>query len=121
MTNVLIVESEGRLAQAMSDRLRRQGHTVTICGGLQDAERLLSRHLPDMLILEERLPDGESRALLRDQEKRQHVPTIVIASHGLIDRTVERLNDGADDYLRGPFSLPEFAARVRALFRRTIS
>jgi DNA-binding response OmpR family regulator len=74
------------------------------------------------LILDLMLPDIEGVALCRrlrsESKKGSSLPILVLTARDEIDKKVEALNSGADDYLTKPFSFEELSARIRALLRR---
>jgi DNA-binding response OmpR family regulator len=120
MASILIVQSERRVADTLGDHLRRQGYATTVCASLTEAERFLTRGIPDLMILENCWPENERHELLHQSKRVRHIPTIVIGSPNDACGSVEALDGGADDYMRKPFSLAEATARVRALFRRSL-
>jgi two-component system OmpR family response regulator len=48
-----------------------------------------------------------------------HTPVLVLTARDALDDRVHGLDLGADDYMAKPFAMPELAARVRALVRRS--
>ena len=74
----------------------------------------------DALLLDLGLPDRDGLSLLREiRGDDVHVPVLIITARDALDERVTGLDAGADDYLTKPFDLPELAARLRALVRRS--
>ena len=82
----------------------------------------LSKQIPDLILLDVMLPDGDGvdilKRLRRDVRTRQ-IPVIMATAKGAEYERIGALDAGADDYLTKPFSMMEMAARVKAVLRRT--
>lgn len=117
--HVLIVEDDRPIAENIYDFLETRGHQCDFACTLADAKRRLAHDLPDVIVLDRNLPDGDGLALLRDLRcAGKHLPVLVLTAR---DTLVERLlgfEAGADDYLAKPFALQEVEARLVALHRR---
>jgi DNA-binding response OmpR family regulator len=118
VTNILIVEPERRLAETLSEHLRRHGYATTVCASQSEALPYLIRRIPDLLILDACSSDAKTRDLFHEAQQAHHIPTIVLGSIDDPSAGVAALDGGADDFLLKPFSLAEATARVRALSRR---
>jgi len=78
--------------------------------------------LPDLILLDIMLPDEDGYTIvrkLRSDPKTRNVPVIMITAKTEEMDMVKGLDDGADDYIRKPFSVMELLSRVRALLRRS--
>ena len=78
--------------------------------------------LPDLILLDIMLPDEDGYRIvrrLRSNPKTRHIPVMMITAKTTEMDMVKGLDDGADDYIRKPFSVMELLSRVRALLRRT--
>jgi DNA-binding response OmpR family regulator len=114
--DVLIVEDEDAIAEPLVEGLRREGFTVTRVATGQAA---LEAVLPDVVLLDLRLPDIDGYEVCRELRARSEVPIIVVTAKGEeVDRVVG-LELGADDYVVKPFGLRELVARIRAVLRRS--
>ena len=78
----------------------------------------LAADLPDIVLLDLGLPDGDGLDVARGLRARSDVPIIVLSARGEeIDRVIG-LEVGADDYVVKPFGIREVIARIRAVMRR---
>ncbi|MBV8209917.1 MAG: response regulator transcription factor [Burkholderiaceae bacterium] len=116
---VAIVEDDPDIASVLQLHLEEASYRVRVAhdgrGGLQIAHR----ELVDLVVLDLVLPDLDGLEVCRSFALRVPRPLILIlSSRGTEMDRVRGLNVGADDYLVKPFSVLEFVARVRALFRR---
>jgi DNA-binding response OmpR family regulator len=125
MATILIVEDEPDLARGLRFNLEHDGHAVTIATCARDATRRLAPREPserppfDLVILDLNLPDGDGLDVLRAlRAGASKLPVLCLTARTRETDVVMGLTSGADDYLRKPFSLAEFLARVAALLRR---
>ena len=118
---ILIVEDQAATANLVTDVLRENGHEVHAVETAQKARASLQRALPDLLILDRSLPDGDGLDLcreLRADPQFASLPVLILTARKTVEDKVTGLKEGADDYLAKPFSTEELAARVEALLRR---
>jgi two-component system, OmpR family, response regulator RegX3 len=112
---ILIVEDDDAIAKPLADRLRREGFEVT---RVVTGEEALEAQLPDLVLLDLRLPGIDGTEVCRRLRARSDVPIIVLTAKGEeVDRVVG-LELGADDYIVKPFGFRELLARIRAVMRR---
>jgi two-component system catabolic regulation response regulator CreB len=118
MSNILVVEDEGTIADAVLYALRADGMQAEHCLlGRPALARLRSQGF-DVVILDVGLPDISGFELCRELRGFSDVPVIFLtARDSEVDRVVG-LELGADDYVVKPFSPRELVARVRARLRR---
>jgi two-component system, OmpR family, response regulator len=118
--NLLVVDDEQFLRDAVAASLRFLGFDVTTAENGTDALRL-ARDCPfDLVVLDVMLPDIDGfdivRRLRRDGLR---VPVIFLTARDTQADKVNGLTIGGDDYMTKPFGLEELAARVRTVLRRT--
>ena len=112
---ILIVEDDDAIAKPLADGLEREGFDVTRVSTGEDA---LEAALPDLVLLDLRLPGMDGTEVCRRLRARSDVPIIVVTAKGEeVDRVVG-LELGADDYIVKPFGFRELLARIRAVMRR---
>ncbi|MBT9583086.1 response regulator transcription factor [bacterium] len=119
--NVLVVEDDWPIRHLLKVSLSAHNYDVSEAETCQEAVRHLSRHVPDLLLLDLGLPDGSGIELLRRLRQEHSTPVIVLSVQGAESTKIEALDLGADDYLTKPFSVDELLARVRAALRRSKS
>lgn len=116
---ILVVEDTARIAQAVSARLRGQGHAVDCLASGLEAQEVLQYQRYDLILLDLGLPDWDGTALLNWLRKRgDKVPVLVVTARSAVSDRIAALDLGADDYLIKPFDPEELEARIRALLRR---
>ena len=116
---LLLVEDEKQLAEALTELLMKNKHTVD---AVYDGEAGLDYALTgiyDVIILDIMLPRLNGLELLQQLRSRGiSTPTILLTAKGELQDKVTGLDAGADDYLVKPLAALELLARIRALSRR---
>jgi len=115
---ILVVEDETAISEPLAEHLERDGFAPEVAGTLEEARAAYLRELPDLILLDVMLPDGDGRDLAREVRKESDIPIVMLTARGEeIDRVLG-LELGADDYVVKPFSARELSARIRAIMRR---
>lgn len=121
MTNpvILICDDETHLREMVAEYLTLRGFDVQQAESAKQMRVCLSQKLPDLILLDIRMPDEDGLAALRTLRTSHALPVIMLtASAGTVDRVVG-LELGADDYLGKPVDLRELEARIKAVLRRS--
>ncbi len=118
---LLIVEDNQYLATSLSKAFQAKGYAVDCAPRGEDADEALHTQPYDLVILDLGLPDMDGLDLLRRVRLRKsRVPVLILSARDTLQKRVDGLNLGADDYLGKPFALAELEARAGALIRRGI-
>ena len=83
-----------------------------------EALQAVQKEMPDVIILDIKLPRIDGLEVCRQIRKWSQVPVIMLSGDATTETKVKCLDIGADDYIIKPFSLEELMARVRAVLRR---
>jgi two-component system phosphate regulon response regulator PhoB len=118
---VLIVEDEPAILELVAVNLEHAGYETLRAASAEDASRLLSDVLPDLVLLDWMLPGQSGAALarrLRGDARTRELPLIFLTARAEEPDKIAGLEAGADDYITKPFSTKELVARIRAVLRR---
>ena len=115
---VLVVDDEANIRQLLTNYLHRDGFEVEQAGSGEQALDALARRMPDLIILDVRLPGIDGFETLRRIRKISDVYVLMLTARSEESDTLIGLEVGADDYVSKPFSPREVVARVRTLLRR---
>jgi two-component system OmpR family response regulator len=117
---LLVVDDEQFLRDAVATLLSSLGFTVTSAGTGTEALRLARSRPFDLLILDVMLPDLDGFEIVRRlRSDRNQVPVIFLTAKDTREDKVAGLTMGGDDYITKPFHLDELTARLRTVLRRT--
>jgi two-component system response regulator PilR (NtrC family) len=119
---ILVVDDEEDLRQAIVELLTVDGFEVHGVATAEQAYELLSQTAFDVLIADNNLPGKSGLELLEDTLSRYpEIVGIVITGFGTIETAVQAIKKGAYDYLSKPFKLVELSIMVRkGLKERTL-
>jgi len=112
MIDVLIVEDNEGIVVGLKFALEQKDMKVTALGSVKATKGYLGLNVPDIVILDVSLPDGNGFALYESCIKAKGIPTIFLTARDTEDDIVKGLELGADDYMTKPFSTRELVARV---------
>ena len=117
--DILLVEDDPHLRQLLLEELQDAGHSCAACGGIQEARDFLQTQLPQLIVSDLRLPDGNGLTLLENVTQLPLKPGfIVITAFGTIDQAVDALKRGADDFLTKPLDLDHLRLCVERTLQR---
>ena len=118
--NILLVEDEHALSNAIKKILEQQGYFVdAVYDGLSAVDYAKGMEY-NLIILDVMLPKLDGFEVLRILRRDGvHTPTLMLTARSAVQDKVTGLNGGADDYMTKPFDTEELLARVSALTRRT--
>ncbi|MDD6043140.1 MAG: response regulator transcription factor [Eubacteriaceae bacterium] len=121
MALIYIVEDDASIREIETIALKNSNYMVQAFDRAATFYEKLEEIIPDLIILDIMLPDEDGYSIvrkLRNNSKTKKVPVIMITAKTTEMDMVKGLDDGADDYIRKPFSIMEFLSRVKALLRR---
>ena len=112
---ILVVDDDAAIRTVVGEALRREGHQALTVGSVQEQNDALARFLPDLLITDVRLPDGNGLdAIPAILARRPDLPIIVLSAQNTLTTAVRATEQGAFDYLPKPFDLDALCAAVRS-------
>ncbi|HEY1331690.1 MAG TPA: response regulator transcription factor [Actinomycetota bacterium] len=115
---ILVVEDEGSIAEAVRARLASEGYSVRVAHDGPQALTAAAELRPDLVVLDLMLPGMDGLEVCREIQRDSWVPVLMLTARTEESDKVAGLAVGADDYMTKPFSLRELTARVRAILRR---
>ena len=120
--NILVVDDEKLIRWSLKERLTREGHAITEAEDGRSAAAALELGIPDLVLLDMKLPDTDGLTILRSVvEKAPELPVIIITAYSTVDTAVEAMRVGAYDYISKPFDMDELTITVkRALEASTL-
>lgn len=114
---VLIIEDEQNIVRFLKAMLEANDYKVLTAKDLETGLVAFSSHLPDIVILDLGLPDGDGTTFIKNIRTAYTTPIIVLSARTEESDKVNALDLGANDYVTKPFGSAEFLARVRSILR----
>ncbi len=122
MALIYIIEDDDSIREIEEFALSNAGHKVLGFTCAKDFYKKIEEVIPDLCLIDLMLPDetgNEITRKLRNHSDTRNVPVIMVTAKTSELDLVKGMEDGADDYIKKPFSVMELIARVKALLRRT--
>ncbi len=122
MALIYIVEDDPSIQEIEKMALKNSNYMVQVFGRASTFYERMDEIIPDLVLLDIMLPDEDGYQIvrrLRSDPRTRRVPVIMITAKTTEMDMLKGLDDGADDYIRKPFSVMELLSRVRALLRRS--
>ncbi len=122
MALIYVVEDDDSIRDIETIALKNGGHIVEAFGDAATFYEKTKEIVPDLIILDIMLPDEDGYKIvrkLRKKNKTKNIPVIMVTAKTTEMDMVRGLDEGADDYIKKPFSVMELLSRVRALLRRS--
>ncbi|NQU48366.1 MAG: sigma-54-dependent Fis family transcriptional regulator [Planctomycetes bacterium] len=117
---ILVVDDEQMIRWSLRAGFEDAGAIVEEAANLAEARRRLDEEWPDLLLLDQRLPDGLGMDLLSEVlEKDGELPVLMITAYGSFDAAVDAIQAGAQDYVGKPFDLDEILAKAARILDRS--
>jgi DNA-binding NtrC family response regulator len=111
--NILVVDDEPDMRDALTAALRRDGLCVSTASNGVEALEKVQAQLFDLIITDVRMPRMGGLALLQEIKRTAAaIPVVMMTGYGRIEDAVEAMKAGAFDYLLKPFSLEDLKAVV---------
>jgi two-component system, cell cycle response regulator len=119
-SRILVADDDALIRQAIAELLQDQGYEVETAAGGTELMHALDAHTPDLLLLDNEMPDADGLALLeriKSDTRWRDLPVMMVSSHAHEDTTERTFGLGAADSLRKPFEPRDLVARVQAQLR----
>lgn len=122
MALIYIVEDDPSIQEIEMIALKNSNYEVEAFDRASTFYEKIEESVPDLVLLDIMLPDEDGYKVvrkIRSNPKTKRLPVMMITAKTTEMDMVKGLDDGADDYIRKPFSVMELLSRVKALLRRT--
>jgi two-component system, NtrC family, response regulator AtoC len=110
---ILIIDDEKLIRWALEQHLVKQGYQVATAESAEQGLVLLTEDAPDLILLDNCLPDMTGIQLLEQLHVReQKFKVIMITAYDMAENSVNAMNLGAYEYISKPFNLEELTALI---------
>jgi two-component system phosphate regulon response regulator PhoB len=117
MSRLMLVEDDLSLGQTLTERLQKEGHTVSWMSTMTMAEEAFHNAQYDLLIVDVGLPDGSGFDFAQRVVRRKSVPLMFVTAQSAAADRLLGYELGAEEYIPKPFHLKEFLMRVRHVLK----
>ena len=116
---LLVIDDDPAILAAVSEYLQLQGFSVQQATTLKAAYEALEKDVPDIVIIDHQLPDGNAIEFLTSL-KSMNAPTksIVLTGYGTIDLAVRAIKEGAEQFVTKPVQLSVLTSYVKGCLEK---
>src|SRR5205809_911444 len=116
---ILIVDDEPLNLDRLSQELADLGHVTENAASGADALKKMRGFDPELIFLDYQMPGMNGIEVLREIRRQdKNLPVIIITAYGTIERAVEAIKTGADDFITKPFDPEHLAVVVKKALER---
>ena len=122
MALIYIVEDDDSIREIEEFALINAGHKVLGFACAKEFYKKIDEIVPDLCLVDIMLPDESGNEIVRKLRRNPNtkkLPVIMVTAKTTELDLVKGIEDGADDYMKKPFSVMELISRVKAILRRT--
>jgi DNA-binding NtrC family response regulator len=120
MGRILLVDDEPSMRRILASNLRQDQHEIWEATGVQEAQFSLAANDFDVIVTDQKMPDGEGLAVMASAQEIDHTISVVfLTAVASIELAVESMRHGAFDFLTKPFQPEVVRATVRRACERT--
>ena len=117
MPHALVVDDDSNFLLPLAELVEREGFTTSVASSLKDARALIRSKLPDLVLIDLFLPDGQGIDLLEDLDAGSATEVVLVTGHASVDTAVQSLRRGASDYLTKPVDIPRLKTVLAGVSR----
>jgi len=113
MADILIVEDDPTLREVLEMQVEDMQHRPIAVGTIGEAREKLESACPDLMLLDQQLPDGTGLELLREIHDRPCMPPVIMIT-GVrdTDLAIVAMKEGAYDFIRKPMDVDELTTSI---------
>ena len=116
---ILIVDNDKEFCAYLSDLMSENQYEPLVVHTGDEAMSMITSHCPEMILLEQDLPDMDGIKILKSVREWSKMPIIILSRRTAEEDKVLALDSGADDYVAKTCGTQELLARMRSGFRHT--
>jgi len=113
---ILVVDDEPPIREILKFQLENAGFSVACAADGPEGLRMVEVDPPDLILLDLMIPEMDGYEVCRRLKSgygSRHIPVIILTARGELNEKLKGLENGANDYVTKPFSMPELLMRVR--------
>ena len=116
---LLLVDDSRELLELLRTALSDAGYSrISTAVTAAAARKSIRENLPDLIVLDINLPDGDGFSLFQEIRVQSEVPVLFLSARDADHDRLYGLGLGADDYLTKPFLMEELILRIQSILRR---
>lgn len=119
MNTILLIEDDRDLNAGLTCDLNLERYAVFSAFTIAQGQQILDKTVPDLILLDGNLPDGDGFDFCRKIKTNYNIPVIFLTARDMEQEEIQGFDCGADDYITKPFKMPILHRRIQAALRKT--
>ena len=118
---ILIVDDNPTNLKLASDVLEMEGYTVVRAVDAEEAQEMLKRTVPNLILMDIALPGMDGLTLtrkLKADKRLKHIPVIALTAFAMKGDEQKASEAGCDGYITKPIDTRKLPQRVAELLRK---
>ncbi|MBA3902086.1 MAG: response regulator [Rhodocyclaceae bacterium] len=115
---ILLVDDDRLVLATLANGLEQAGYAVQAAGSAEEALRVLAVELPDLAVLDMRMPGRSGLDLARQLRETGEVPFIFLTAYSEPDIVRQAAECGALGYVVKPVDMPQLVPAIEAALAR---
>jgi DNA-binding NtrC family response regulator len=99
----VVVDDDDDFRSSVAALARREGFEARLAGSLEEARKTLAETMPDLVLVDLRLPDGHGLDLVSETMPGADTEFVVMTGNASVETAIHAMRDGVLDYLTKPF------------------
>ena len=122
MSDVLIVEDDPVLREALAETMNLAGHSFLAARNGKEALAMLDHHTPAIVLSDIHIDKMDGQKLIAEIQRRNPgVPVILMTAHGSVEDAADAMRYGAVDYLQKPFSAHALTEKINRYIKPALT
>jgi len=118
MKSILVIDDDPLIRKTLFSHLSKEGQEVSMAENGEEGLEKYKENLPDLVILDIRLPDMDGlEVLCKIKEKDKNANIIIMTAYDDMKTTVEAIKQGAFEYLVKPLDYVELDLTIAKAFQ----
>jgi len=111
---VLLVDDEQDFLTIMTERMTARGMEVTTASSAAEAINILDKETFDAIVMDFQMPEMDGVAALKAiKDKKPELQVILLTGYATVEKTVEAMKIGANDFLEKPADLEALSEKIK--------
>ncbi|RZK38473.1 MAG: response regulator [Pedobacter sp.] len=110
---IYVVEDNAHIRDIIEFLLTEEDYSVMACPNVRSFWQLMQKNLPQMVVLDVMLPDGNGLEIcekLKQSYKTHDIPVMLMSANNYLSRVKTKCE--ADDFINKPFDINDFISRI---------
>lgn len=120
MQNILVVEDDYDLNQAICYSLKKAGYGAYGVTFMEKGKQIFMEKQIDMVLLDVNLPDGEGFSFCQWVKNKKEMPVLYLTARDMEEDVLTGYESGAEDYVTKPFSMKILLRKIEVILKRTV-